>query len=132
MKQKLGVVGNQYGWKYSDIKRVLEALEIDNDVTIISGGATGVDSYAQEYAKDKGCSIIIHYPNPYMPSPQRYFDRNKLIAEECDFLVAFDKKEGASGTKNTIAHAKRLNKAIFLYRNEKDIQELINRRLNNE
>lgn len=124
MKQKVGVVGNQRGWKYEDIWRVLEALDVNHEATIISGGADGVDTYAQMYAKEKGCTIIIHYPKPHEPSPDRYFNRNKQIAEECDFLIAFDKKSGAAGTKNTIACAKRANKAIFLYKSEEDIKRL--------
>ena len=116
MKQKVGVVGNQHGWTYSNVKEVLEALEIDHEATIISGGADGVDTFAQIYAKEKGCTIIIHYPKPHEPSPDRYFNRNKQIALECDFLIAFDKKSGAAGTKNTIACAKKANKAIFLYK----------------
>jgi hypothetical protein len=124
MKQKVAVVGNQYGWEYEDVNRVLKALDIDNEATIISGGAIGVDSYAQRYAQENGCSIIIHYPKPEIALPQRYFDRNKQIAQECDILIAFDKKSGAAGTKNTVAEARKANKQRFLFKSEEDIQTL--------
>jgi predicted Rossmann fold nucleotide-binding protein DprA/Smf involved in DNA uptake len=124
MKLKVGVVGNQRGWSYLDIKMALELLDIDNEATIISGGAEGVDSYAQLYAQDKGCTIVIHYPKPEVSSPQRYFDRNKQIAEECNILIAFDKKSGAAGTKNTVAEARKANKPIFLFKSEDDIKAL--------
>ncbi len=53
-------------------------------------------------------------PNNNEPSPQRYFNRNKRIAEECDILIAFDMKIGHSGTKNTIGHAKELGKKVII------------------
>ena len=115
---KVAVVGNQEGWTYEFVKSVLEKLEIDHTYTLISGGAKGVDTYAEMYAKEKGCTIIVHHPKPHIPSPDRYFQRNQQIAEECDWMVAFDRKSGAAGTKNTVAHAKRANKAIFLYKDE--------------
>ena len=114
--KKIGVVGNQKGWTYAFVKSKLDELDIETDDIIISGGAEGVDAFAQEYAKERGLSIIIHYPKPELSSPERYFERNKQIAEECDFLIAFDKKSGRAGTKNTIANAKKLNKAIILFK----------------
>jgi len=123
MMQKVGIVGNQKGWTYEFIKKKLQELDIDDQSTIISGGADGVDTFAQMYAKEKGCSIIIHYPKPYMPSPERYFNRNKQIAVECDLLIAFDKKSGRAGTKNTVAEAKKANKAVFLFKDEEELEE---------
>jgi predicted Rossmann fold nucleotide-binding protein DprA/Smf involved in DNA uptake len=129
MKQKVGVVGNQEGWQYATIKRTLKKLDIDSDATIISGGADGVDTYAQMYARETGCTIIIHYPDPKIPSPERYFARNKQIAEECDLLIAFDKKSGSAGTKNTVAYAKKANKPIFLFRSEQEVEKLVSNEL---
>lgn len=118
---KVAVVGNQEGWTYDFVKAKLEELEIDHTYTIISGGARGVDTFAEEYAREKGCTIIIHYPVPSVPSPQRYFERNQQIAAECDWMVAFDAKSGAAGTKNTVAQARRLNKAVFLFTNPEQV-----------
>lgn len=122
MKQKVGVVGNRKGWTYEFVKKKLEELDVDHDALIISGGADGIDTYAQMYAKEKGCSILIHYPKAHLPSPERYYERNKRIAEDSDFLVAFDWKDGRSGTKNTISCAKKLNKAIFLFKDKGGIK----------
>ena len=110
---KIAVVGNQDGWEYKTVKRILDQLQVSQEDTLLSGGARGVDTFAQEYAREKGMSIIIHYPKPNLPSPERYFQRNRQIAEECDWMVAFDKKSGRAGTKNTIAFAKRFNKVVF-------------------
>ena len=113
---KYGVVGNRNGWMIGFVLQKLRELNISASDTIISGGADGVDSMAQTYAKLMGCTLVIHYPDPKLSSPYRYFARNKDIAEECDVLVAFDKgSSGGSGTLNTINHAKKLNKKVVLY-----------------
>lgn len=125
MKQNIAVVGNREGWSYPDVARCLDNMDITKEATIITGGAEGVDFFAQQYAKSKGLSVMVIYPNPKEPSPKRYFDRNGVIAAMCDFLIAFDKKEGASGTKNTIANVKKEGKAVFLFKNEAEIDQMI-------
>ena len=113
---KYGVVGNRFGWTYNRVQEELLEIGITEEDVIISGGATGVDTFAQQFAKTKGCDMIIYYPKYSKPSPDRYFDRNKQIAEECDVLIAFDKgSSSGSGTLNTINHAKRNGKKIILF-----------------
>jgi len=112
------IVGNQTGWTYEFVKKKLDAVDVFQGDMIISGGADGVDTYAQQYAKENGMTIVIHYPKIYLPPPQRYFDRNEQIAKECDILIAFDKKSGRAGTKNTIAYAKKHGKMFFVYKDE--------------
>ncbi len=114
---KIGVVGNQKGWSCGFVHSIL-SKHIKLQDTIISGGAVGVDTYAQTFAEKIGLSITIHYPRPYIERPDRYFERNLQIAKECDMLIAFDKKSGRAGTKNTISHATRLGKKILLFKNE--------------
>lgn len=111
---KYGIVGNRIGWTYSEVKLFLDTLNIRESDVIISGGAQGVDSYAEQYAKEKSIEFSVYYPVLSEPIPLRYFNRNRNIALDCDVLVAFDKKKGASGTKNTIKYAKMLNKLVIL------------------
>ena len=119
-----GVVGNRIGWNSKFIFSKLDELILKRSDIIISGGCEGVDSFAQDYAKEKGLEIIIVYPRPWLPSPQRYFDRNTEIATRCDVLVAFDKGSSGSGTLNTINTAKKDNKRVILFKNEKEIKKL--------
>lgn len=112
-----GIVGNRLGWGKHYVFSQLKTLGISQIDTIVSGGAEGVDTYAQEFAKSIGCTMTIHYPSTKDPVPQRYFDRNKKIAEDCDILIAFDKvPAGRSGTANTIGHANRLGKPVKIYK----------------
>ena len=72
--------------------------------TIVSGGATGADTYAQEYAEDNGLRFVLHEPMKSKPSPQRFFDRNQLIANECDYMLAL--WDGSSrGTRDVVRRA---------------------------
>lgn len=111
---KYGIVGNRTGWTYDEVLHYLNRERVyRNADMIISGGANGVDSFAQQYAKVYGIPILIYYPFNDLPSPERYFKRNKKIAEECDILIAFNNRFN-SGTSNTIRYAKELNKKIIL------------------
>lgn len=117
---KYGIVGNREGWSRDFVNKKLHDLGVEVWDTIISGGAKGIDSYAQSYAKMIGAKIIILYPNPKEDSPQRYFNRNKNIAEACDVLIAFDKgSSSGSGTLNTINHAKRMKKTVVIIKDMK-------------
>lgn len=98
-KKMIGVIGNRIGWNYETVRAVLKSLNVTRDKCIIvSGGAIGVDSYAQQYAKEYGIPIIIVYPDPNVISPVRYFDRNDIIIELCDKIIAFHKGHKRGGT----------------------------------
>ena len=80
-------------------------------VTIVSGGARGADSYAREFAQKHNLTLI-----EYLPEYEKYgkgapLVRNKLIVDNCDFVLAF--WDGKSrGTKFTLDYAKEKNKPI--------------------
>lgn len=104
---KIGIVGNREGFTYNDVRKKLNNFRLIHGAdTIITGGAEGVDSYAMKYAKEYGIRLVVHYPDVVMASPICYFQRNREIVFECDFLIAFNKKE-KSGTTQCINTAKR-------------------------
>lgn len=111
----IGIIGNRTGWTYEFVRKKLKELNVYKSDVIISGGADGIDTFAQRYAKEIGAQIIIIYPDPDKPIPQRYFDRNKLIILRSDIIVAFDKKELThSGTRYGIDFAKKQKKEVFV------------------
>lgn len=125
---KYGIVGNRQGWdedfvtwKITEIIFNEQGDEI-TEVEIISGGAYGVDNIAKLYAAINGIHYKEFLPNEDEPSPERFFNRNKKIAEACDILIAFDKVAGRSGTKNTIRYAKELNKEVILVDSHKETE----------
>lgn len=122
---KVGVVGNRLGWDYDFFCEVLETLGVNGSDIIISGGAEGVDSFAQGYARENGCEMIILYPKPGLLSPERYFKRNQEIALRCDVLIAFDKgSSSGSGTLNTINHAKKAKKKVIIIDRETTLDDI--------
>ena len=114
-KMNIGIIGNRKGWTYEFVRKKLKELNVYKSDVIISGGADGIDTFAQRYAKEIGAQIIIIYSDPDKPIPQRYFDRNKLIILRSDIIVTFDKKELThSGTRYGINFAKKQKKEVFV------------------
>ena len=115
---KYGIVGNRQGWDERFVMNKIHALTHTNHgkITIVSGGADGIDYFAKQYAIEFKHDYQEFLPNKNEPSPQRYFNRNKKIAEECDVLIAFDMKIGASGTKNIIKHGKNFKNLLTYYK----------------
>ena len=117
---RIAVVGNRVGWSRDYVFAVLQREGVNKNDIIISGGADGVDTYAQEFAKKIGAQMRIIYPDVDLPSPQRYFDRNEKIADMCEKMIAFDKESTHSGTKNAITHAQKFDKDLVIIEDEFD------------
>ena len=86
------------------------------DITIVSGGAKGVDTYSIEIAKEFGLRTLVYLPKNDEYSSKFdddgnlifqgkynkiYFERNKRIVDMVDILIAFP-YQGKGGTMNTI------------------------------
>ncbi len=88
---------------------------------IISGGAKGVDSCAEEYARRMGIPTKIFLPQYDLYGRGAPLVRNKLIVEEADEVLAlWDGK--STGTIYSLKYAKKLGKKIHLYKQKEKIQ----------
>lgn len=105
----LGVVGSRQGISRERVFAVLDR-ELKDVMTIISGGAPGVDTYAAEWAaKNKVKCIVIRPINP--SNKLDYLFRNVEIISMSDKIIAFwDQK--SRGTKFIIDYAKARSKNI--------------------
>ena len=126
---KIAVVGSR---KFKDKQfvenKMIEIIRFDG-WTLVSGGAPGVDTWAEDYAKLMRWKTIIlkanwkdlTHPDAVIKNGKygKYdamagFRRNQLIVDEADKVVAFwDGK--SSGTKDTIDRAIRVGKPIDIY-----------------
>lgn len=94
-------------------------VNIDNYIpshttTIISGGARGVDTLAEEYADKHNLGKLIFKPEYDKYGRSAPLVRNRLIVENADIVVAI--WDGRSrGTKYTIDYARKLNKHLRLF-----------------
>lgn len=105
---------------------MLDSL-IATDDEIVSGGAHGVDSMAQRYAKENGHTIHIYYPNYNRYGKGATFIRNRIIVEESDLVLAFYQKGRfqQGGTADTAKWARELGKELKEYEEELDDGERI-------
>ena len=126
---KVAIVGSR---RYENKKKIKDFVfklkeQYGTDTIIVSGGCkTGADKYAKKYALELGLQYEEYPPfhevhNLYCTMPEsrygkdfnmkNFFARNKIIVGTSDFIVAFI-PEGveASGTKNVLEYAKKLNK----------------------
>ncbi len=101
---KLLVVGSR-SIKECDLEKYIPS----ETTLIITGGASGVDTLAEEYADKKRISKLIMRPQYAIYGKAAPIRRNEEMADLCDMaLVIWD---GSSrGTKYTIDYLKKLGK----------------------
>lgn len=87
-------------------------FDTDEDITIVSGGASGVDTIAAHYANEKLYDTLIIEPNWQKYGPAAGPKRNTRIVDNADSVIAV--WDGSSnGTADTIK--KVLDAGIPLY-----------------
>lgn len=108
---KVAVVGSRGFDDYEKLKQTLD--QIPSIMRIISGGAKGADSLAEQWAKEKGIETVVYKPDWGKYGRGAGVVRNRLIIEDCDYCIAF--WDGVSkGTKSSIDHCKKLNKRLLV------------------
>jgi predicted Rossmann fold nucleotide-binding protein DprA/Smf involved in DNA uptake len=115
----IAIVGSRDFVNYAQLKRVLDDI-IRTDDEFVSGGAKGVDSMAQRYAKEAGHNIHIYYPKYAQHGPGATFIRNKEIVEHSELVLAFYAKGRfqQGGTANSAKWARELNIELKEYEEE--------------
>jgi len=108
-KYRLAIVGSRkiedYDWVESQI---LLHHNIDNISYVVSGGAKGVDTIADQFAKKYYLPMLTYKPDWKNDGKSAGYIRNKLIVDSCDCLIAFwDGK--SNGTKHSISLAQKNN-----------------------
>lgn len=112
---KIAVIGSRTFFDkdllYSTLDKYRDKIEL-----IVSGGAVGADSLAQDYAKDRGLPILIIYPEWYKSGEfdkGAGFKRNIEIIKLSSHVVAFwDGK--SNGTRHSLLVAKKEGKPVKL------------------
>jgi hypothetical protein len=83
----------------------------DDTELIISGGANGVDTLAEQYADKKRISKLIMRPQYNLYRRNAPLKRNDQMVDICDKVLIF--WDGVSrGTKHTIEYAKKKGKPV--------------------
>jgi hypothetical protein len=115
---KIAVVGSRNFNDKSKLFDILDTLEqqvkdFDQIDLIVSGGATGADQLAEEYAKEKGIKTDIYLPQYNLYGRGAALKRNLQIIDAADIVVAF--WDGKSpGTNHTINESKKREKEVLI------------------
>jgi hypothetical protein len=110
---KVAVVGSR---SFNDYEKLKQTLDQTPDISrIISGGAKGADSLAEQWAREKGIETVVYKPDWAKYGRGAGVVRNRLIIEDCDYCIAFWDGE-SKGTKSSIDHCKKLNKRLLVVR----------------
>lgn len=109
---KVAVVGSRSVNHYDVVKAILNQYTFTQ---IISGGAKGVDTLAEQYSSEYN----LVKPMVILPNWNRYNRgagavRNREIVDHSDFVIAiWDGK--SKGTLISINYAKKQNKSIYVW-----------------
>lgn len=115
---KIAIVGSR---KFPQLQLVEWFIrDLPLGVTVVSGGAVGVDQAAEEYARLRGLETEIKRPDlegvgERKEFTERYYERNQKIVDSADLVVAFTEKD-AGGTWDTIKRARRAGKPVKIIR----------------
>lgn len=112
MSEKVAIVGSR-NWPEPDAVRDY-VYSLDLDVTVVSGGAPGVDTIAEIACMERGMAFL-KYPAKFDEHGRiAGLLRNKEIAKACDRLVAFW-WNASKGTASTIEFARGLGKPVLVF-----------------
>jgi hypothetical protein len=111
---KVAIVGSR---NWPDKKAVVNYVKkLPKGTIVVSGGATGPDSWAEESAKARGLETMIFKPEWEKWGKSAGFRRNTDIVLSSDRVVAFT--TGSKGTEHSIMLAKRYGKPVEIIRGE--------------
>lgn len=121
---KIAVVGSRNYEDRFQLGLVLAMeLEIYGDKTvIISGGASGADTLAEEFASAFGLEEEIYPAEWKKYGKSAGMIRNKTIVDRCDMMLAFYGPDGPTpGTQGSVRLAKEAGKIVkVFYERSKD------------
>lgn len=108
-KERVAIVGSR---EWSEPLAILgHIFDLPQSATIISGGARGVDRFAEQCARERGMKVVIHEADWETHGKRAGFIRNEKIVADCDRMIAF--WDGKSpGTKMTIDLARKAGKRV--------------------
>jgi hypothetical protein len=106
---KIAIVGSRDYHDPSAVQACVSSLP--PDTIVVSGGARGVDSWAERAARARGLAVEIHPANWDAYGKRAGFVRNYEIIKSADRVVAF--WDGRSkGTAHSIRVARELGKEL--------------------
>ena len=106
----VAIVGSRSRTDPDTVERLV--AELSADTVIVSGGASGPDTWAEEAARKHGLAVHVFRPDLEGVRSQgqvtrRYHNRNQRIVDAADELIALVAPDRRGGTEDTIRRAER-------------------------
>lgn len=116
--KRIAIVGSRGFIDYISFSYIIDKYLYNcnrDQLTIVSGGAIGVDSLAEEYAKERNILFIKITPNYELLGKIAPFVRDKQIVNMVDSVIALWDYE-SRGTKLVIEYARKQKKNLRIIR----------------
>ena len=115
MKTKLAIVGTRSPkLSYKEWEKLLLQEFSSSDLSlIVSGGATGVDTYAKLFAGRHHIPLMEYLPDYAKYGIKAPLRRNALIVKEASKVIAFPSAD-SRGTFHAISEAQKLKKPVVV------------------
>lgn len=112
---RVAIVGHRRFKNYNVFRKIMGdwASKYGLPNMIVSGGAPGVDTLAEQYAKEKQIPIMIWHAKWRRHGKAAGPIRNEKIVGACDHVVAFLHPK-SRGTKNTVELAEKAGKPVTI------------------
>lgn len=81
-----------------------------SNLTVVSGGAQGVDTYAEKWAKRHAVPIVVLKPDWKNKGKRAGLERNADIVRECTHMIAFPDVKNGSGTQHSVSLCQKVGK----------------------
>lgn len=119
---KVAIVGSRGFTDYKNLSIFIRKnISVDKIDLIISGGAKGTDTLAEEFAKEYNIETLIFKPDWEGLGRIAGMARNKDIIKNSDVVFVF--WDGQSkGTKNSLHLAEKFKKTIYLYQYNNELK----------
>lgn len=105
---KLAIVGSR---SFNDYEMLKKHVDPANIAAIVSGGARGADTLAEQFAREHNLQMIVFKPDYATHGRAAAFIRNSAIIEASDAVIAF--WDGSSaGTLDSIKKARKMGKPV--------------------
>lgn len=109
---KIGIVGTRKPKiTFEEFSKIIDDYKPTH---IVSGGAKGIDTFAENYAKLNNIPFTTFPPEYNKYGRIATFIRNQQIVDASDMIIAFSSKE-SKGTIDTIRRTKRSNKSLKVH-----------------
>lgn len=112
---KLAIVGSRNFNNQEYFNNIIDQFIETNGVPsmIISGGASGADTLARNYAITRNIQLIEHMAD-WSKGRGAGPERNTKIVNDCDIMIAFPSNE-SKGTFDSIRKCQKMNKKVMIY-----------------